>query len=70
MTHRSPLGTIAVALAICGHVKTAPAQGRGAPPTNIYAATGKNALAPAVSRHTSIDTPAPFPPSGVYTCWM
>ena len=47
---RSTLSAIAVTLAICGHVKTAAAQGGAVPPTNIYAATGKNALAPAVMR--------------------
>jgi YVTN family beta-propeller protein len=44
-THRSAAGTIALALAICGGAKTTPAQ-----TTNIYAATGKNALAPAAAR--------------------
>jgi YVTN family beta-propeller protein len=42
--HRSAVSAIAVALAICGDMQTASTQ------TNIYAATGKNALAPAAVR--------------------
>ena len=38
------------ALAMCSSGQTAWALGSGAPPTNIYAATGKNALAPAAMR--------------------
>jgi YVTN family beta-propeller protein len=51
-THRSAVSAIALALVICGDVKTALAQGRGAEaaPPNIYAATGKNALAPVAAR--------------------
>jgi YVTN family beta-propeller protein len=43
---------MALALAIGGHVETAPAQERPAEvaPVNIYSATGKNALAPAAAR--------------------
>jgi YVTN family beta-propeller protein len=46
------LGAIAVAFAIRGHVKTTPLPSRGseAAAANIYAATGKNALAPAAAR--------------------
>jgi YVTN family beta-propeller protein len=46
-----PFSAFVLALALCG-VKTVDAQGRGpdAAPTNIYAATGKNALSPAVAR--------------------
>jgi YVTN family beta-propeller protein len=47
--HRSTLRAIAVALAIPGSVQTAWSLGPD-PPTNIYAATGKNALAPAAMR--------------------
>jgi len=42
--HRSAVSAIALALTICGGVQTASAQ------TNIYAGTGKNALAPAAAR--------------------
>jgi YVTN family beta-propeller protein len=42
--HRSALSAIAVVLAICGSVQIASTQ------TNIYAATGKDALAPAAAR--------------------
>ena len=42
--YRSAVGAIAVALAICGDVQIASTQ------TNIYAATGENALAPAAAR--------------------
>ena len=49
--HRSTVRAIALVLAICGDVKTVSAQARGAQAaTNIYAATGKNALSPAASR--------------------
>jgi YVTN family beta-propeller protein len=43
---------VALALAACSDVKTDPAQGRGLDPgvTNIYAATGKNRLAPVAAR--------------------
>src|SRR5579864_206236 len=51
-THRSMVSAVALIFAICGDVATALAQGRSpdASPTNIYAATGKNALAPAAAR--------------------
>jgi len=51
-TRLSAVSAIVLALSICGDVKTAPAQepGSNAAPTNIYAATGKNALAPAAAR--------------------
>jgi YVTN family beta-propeller protein len=42
--HRSAVSAIVLALVTCSDVKSAPAQ------TNIYAATGKNALAPAAAR--------------------
>src|SRR5258708_4790627 len=42
--HRSAVSAIVLALVTCRDVKSAPAQ------TNIYAATGKNALAPAAAR--------------------
>jgi YVTN family beta-propeller protein len=42
--HRSAVSAIAVALSICGDVQTASTQ------TNIYAATGENAFAPAAAR--------------------
>jgi YVTN family beta-propeller protein len=42
--HRSAFSAIALALTICGDAQTASAQ------TNIYAATGKNLLAPAAAR--------------------
>jgi YVTN family beta-propeller protein len=49
-THRSTLTAIAATLALCGTVRAASPQDRGVPPTNIYAATGRNALAPAALR--------------------
>jgi YVTN family beta-propeller protein len=51
-THRSVVGAIVLVLATCVDVKTAPAQVRGsaAAATNIYAATGRGALAPAAAR--------------------
>src|ERR1700726_1933080 len=42
--HRSAVSALAVALAMCGDMQT------GSTQTNIYAATGKNALAPAAAR--------------------
>jgi YVTN family beta-propeller protein len=46
------VSAVALALALCADVTTAPGQGRGLDPapTNIYAATGKNRLAPAAAR--------------------
>ena len=50
--HRSTTRTIAVVLALSGSVTTAPAQERRSEPasTNIYAATGRGALAPVALR--------------------
>src|SRR5579862_3192920 len=50
--HRFVLSVIAVVIAICVNSRTAVAQesGSAAPPANIYAATGQNALAPAAAQ--------------------
>jgi YVTN family beta-propeller protein len=49
---RSAVGAIALAVAMCSNARNAPAQGPGSDtaPINIYAAAGKNALAPAAAR--------------------
>jgi YVTN family beta-propeller protein len=48
--HRSTLGVMALAIAIGGPVNAPSAQTGNVPPTNIYAATGKDALAPTARR--------------------
>jgi YVTN family beta-propeller protein len=51
-TRRSTVRALGVVLALYGAEQIAPAQGRASevPPINIYAATGKNALAPGAAR--------------------